>query len=324
MASTAGYTRHQLRTYAARAWTRWQRRLVIDPEVVRAIRRRCPRLRAVIISSASTEPTVEHAAETLGVDGRVSSAVDVYRVDDDEIFSAPVGIPAWLRRGRPKFFSRPGAVMHNSSSKKVSLLRMNYPEVFARNSVSVAITDNNYGEDRSWPHHFRHVVALNSRHPFSPILPAGSPCETIRIADATPIGMQAPAGRRFGWHGKLAPKSFEAPELSARLGVAAAHELESLRDRLRTARERASSEVDGSLRQRLASVGGELAETVDHYNRAAAREKPAIARSVYGLARELKRVRAELDRAGSECARIRHEMERVHSRAAAALVTRGA
>jgi len=322
MASTAGYTRGQLRAYAARAWTRWRRQLVIDPAVVEAMRRRCPRLRAVIISSASTAPTVEHAADTLGVDGYVSSAVDVYRIEEDEVFSAPAAIPSWLRRGRPLFFSRPGAVVHNSSSKKVSFLRMHYPEVFAPGVVSVAISDNNYGEDRSWPNHFRHVIALNSRHPFSPLLEKSSPCESIQAVDALPIASDVARHRRFDWHGKLRPFASSGKPLAERFVDGELDRLEELRERLRVARDRASSEVDGSLRRHMAAIGSRLTDAVDKYNAAPIGEKPALARSVYRLVRELRRARSALERAGRDCARIRHEMECLHATAARAVATR--
>jgi hypothetical protein len=199
---------------------------------------------------------------------------------------------------------------------------MNYPEVFAPGAVSVAISDNNYGEDRSWPNHFRHVIALNSRHPFSPLLQADSPCETIQAADAMPVACEILRHRRFGWHGKLKPYSLAGPDLTERFSNGELEELETLRDQLRVARDRISSEVDGSLRRHVAAVGARLAESVDRYNAAAATEKPAIARAVYRLVRDLKRARNALDRAGRDCAHIRHEMECLHARAARTLAVR--
>src|SRR5262249_21694470 len=161
----AGYSVEQLSAFCDRAWRRWQKRLVVDAGAIAAIRENCPRLKAVLLSSASTTPTVEHAARKLGVDGFVSSALDVYADGESMVYSAPIGLPRGLRVRRPRFFSRPGAVIHNSAANKVRLLRMDYPEVFASGAVSVGVTDNNYGEDRTWPDHFTHVVALNSRHP---------------------------------------------------------------------------------------------------------------------------------------------------------------
>ena len=105
--------------------------------VVNAIREHCPKLRAILLSSASTAPTVEHAARKLGVDGYVSSDVDVYAEGDTQVYSAPTGLPRALGRRRPRFFSRPGAVVHNAAVNKVNLLLANYPEVYAPGAISV-------------------------------------------------------------------------------------------------------------------------------------------------------------------------------------------
>jgi hypothetical protein len=322
MASTAGYTREEVRTYTERAWRRSQPSMVVDAEVIDAVRRHCRRLKAIILSSASTAPTVEHAASVLGVDGFVSSAVDLYSVDDNEVFSAPLGIPRWLRRGRPRFFSRPGAVVHNSADNKVNFLRVHFPEVFSPASVSVGISDNNYGEDCSWPDHFDHVVALNTRHPFSPFIRSSSPCRTIHSVDATPVAGEAWDRKRFGWLGTLRAEELGNGELLRRLLGGEHDRLESLYERLRGAREHAARAADGSLRQRVANTGMELARTVDTYNRSADKHRKVLARDLYSLDRQLRRVRAQLERARRECARICHEAELLHDHAARTVAVR--
>ncbi len=324
MSSAAGYTREQLRGYAERAWVRWQDRLVIDASVIAGIRERCKRLNAILLSSASTEPTVEHAAAKLGVDGFVSSAVDLYppREGEAEVFSAPVGLPAWLRGGRPRFFSRPGAVIHNSGANKVSLLRMHHPEAFAPGVVSVAISDNNYGEDRTWPDHFQHVVALNSRHPFSPFVDKSSPCRSLHVLDAAPAAEEARLLERFAWHGTLQPVSLCNGELVERFGHGIHTRLEALRERLRESRQGVSSRVDSSLRHRVAGLGVQLADAIDGYNLAAGRQRTRIAREIDRMASRLRHDRGRLERAARECARIGHDLERVHQRVARALVVR--
>jgi hypothetical protein len=280
-------------------------------------------LRGVILSSASTAPTVAHAAAKLGVDGFVSSAVDVYADAGRDVYSAPAGLPAAVRRGRPLYFSRPGAVVHNAAGHKVSLLRAHHPEVFAPGTVSVGVTDNNYGEDRTWPDHFTHVVALNSRHPFSPFVAADSPCASIRAADALPCAPARPAEPPPRWHGTLRACTYDRSALTARLESGAlARRLESLVDQLRAARERAARAVDASVRAGVASAGAGLADAVDRYNLAPAAEKVAIGRELARLAPTARRMRARLRRAGRECARIQHEIERAHAEAARLLVVR--
>jgi len=323
MSSAAGYNREQLETFCERAWRRWERRLVVDAAVVDAIRDHCPRLRAILLSSASTAPTVEHAASKLGVDGFVSSGVDLYADGGTEIFSAPVGLPRALGRRRPRFFSRPGAVVHNAAVNKVNLLHAHYPEVFVPGTVSVGMTDNNYGEDRTWPDHFTHVVALNARHPFSPFVASSSPCASIQMVDALPTGMSA-TEKSLAWHGKLRAGAYDRGALSAHLGPGPLERIEAAVAQLRVARERAAQAVDASFRARLVAVGTALSEAVDRYNNASARQRAVIAREMAGLSRRARRMRARLARAGRECARIQHELERLHNEAARFIVSREA
>lgn len=321
MSSASGYTRAQLDAFCERAWRRWERRLVVDANVISAIREHCPRLRAILLSSASTEPTVAHAARKLGVDGYVSSGVDVYADGESEIYSAPIGLPRVLGRRRPRFFSRPGAVVHNAALNKVKLLHVHYPEVFAPGVVSVGITDNNYGEDRTWPDHFTHVVALNARHPFSPFVAAASPCASIQMVDALPAALNA-TEKSLAWHGKLRAGAYDRGTLSAHLGPGPLERIESAVTRLRTARERAAEAVDASCRAGLVAIGGALADAAQRYNEASARQRRAIAREMASLARRARRMRARLARASRDCARIQHELEHLHNEAARFLVSR--
>jgi len=318
MSAAAGLSREQLAAYAQRAWRRYEDRLVVTPEVVEAIRRACPRLRKVLLSSASTSPTVEHAAQTLGADGFVASSVDLYDDDGTPVYSAPVDLPALFRVRRPRFFSRPGAVLHNAAERKVSLLRMRYPEVFASGVVSVGISDNNYGEDRSWSDHFRHVVALNSRYPFSPFVSRPSPCESIHSVDARPSGgaqWQASAGR-------LGDCEHDRETLSRMLGGEELTRLEGLRGQLRSARAAAAAAREVLPRSVLASIVSRLTEAVEEYNVAATAHKAALGREVHALSRRLRRLRVRLGPLERSCHRVLHEIDLLHSRAARAVVER--
>jgi hypothetical protein len=239
------------------------------------------------------------------------------------VYSAPVGVPMGLGRRRPRFFSRPGAVIHNSAANKVSFLRVHYPEVFAPGTVSVGVTDNNYGEDRTWPNFFTHVVALNSRHPFSPFVAADSPCSSIQMVDAVPAGAaDLVRERKLRWHGKLRPGVYDRSELAVRFGAAELGRIEVLVEQLRAARERTAQAVDASCRSSLAALGAALTDAVDRYNRASARQKAAIGRELARLSRNARKLRARVARAGRDCARIEHDLERLHDEAARFLVTR--
>jgi len=321
MANLAGSSRERIESCVDRAWRRWERRLVVTRATVDAMRRSCPKLRAVLLSSASTVPTVAHAAAKLGADGYVASAIELYPSEESEVYAAPAAVPRWLRRERPAYFSRPGAVFHNAADNKAALLRMRYPEVFARDAVSVAISDNNYNEDRSWPDHFSHVVALNSRHPFSPFVGTGSPCRSIQAVDAVPLESGGRDGR-FRWLGTLTASDLDASALLARFGIRELGELEALADELRAARSRAAEVVDVTVRSRVAEVVGRLGEAVDRYNDAAGVEKKKIAAELYTLSREVRRLETTSRAAGAGVARIQHAIDRLHHGIAARLVAR--
>jgi hypothetical protein len=321
MANLAGLSRERIESCVDRAWRRWEHRLVVTRATIDAIRRSAPKLRAVLLSSASTVPTVAHAAAKLGADSYVASAIELYPSEQSEIYAAPAAVPRWLRRGRPTYYSRPGAIYHNAADNKAALLRMRHPEVFARDAVSVAISDNNYNEDRSWPEHFSHVVALNSRHPFSPFVPASSPCRSIQALDAAPLESGGRAGR-FRWLGTLTACDLDGSALLARFGIRELGELEALADELRSARSHAAEALDLTVRSRIADVVTRLGEAVDRYNDASGAEKQAIGHELQTLSREVRRLDGSSRAAGRDVARIQHAIDRIHHGIATRLVAR--
>ncbi len=321
MANLAGSSREHIERCVDRAWRRWEHRLVVTRNVLDAVRRRCPKLRAVLLSSASTTPTVAQAAARLGADGYVASDIELYSKGDEEVYSAPAAVPRWLRRGRPEFFARPGAVFHNAAENKAALLRMRYPEVFAASAVSVGISDNNHNEDRSWPEHFAHAIALNSRHPFSPFVGTASPCRTIQIVDAAPLESGGHAGR-YRWLGGLAKRDIAAPALLARFGIRELGELEALADELRVERGRAAVAVDVTTRGRVVGAVTRLGDAVNRYNTASNGEKPALARKLYALARDVRRLEARARAAGRGVTRLQQHMDRLHQAIATELAPR--
>jgi len=321
MANVAGLTREQVDRCVDRAWRRWQHRQVVTREAIEELRRRRRRLQAVVLSSASTVPTVAHAARQLGVDGYVASEVDLYPDESTEVYSAPAGVPVWFRRGRPKFFSRPGAVVHNAAGNKVSLLRERYPEIFSSSATAVGITDNNYGEDRTWSEHFTHVVALNSRHPFSPFVGGSSPCRTIQAADAVPAAVGR--GRAsYEWLGTLAPRRLDAKRLVEEYGGHDLAMLESLLADLRSARARVAEAIDGSARMRVAGLVARMNETVERYNAAASDQKAKLAAELDRMARKARRLESRMRAAGRAAARVQHDIEALHHRIARAIAPR--
>jgi hypothetical protein len=315
MSMTAGYTHSELQTYAARAWQRWNAQLVVTRESIDEIRRTCPNLRGIVLSSASTEPTVAHAAAELGVDGFVSSTVDVVadgagrhgEAHAGDVYTGPADLPRWITRRRAGVLSRPGAVIHNAAEKKVSLLRMRYPEIFAQGTVSVAVSDNNYGEDRSWSDHFVHVIGLNSKHPYSPIVHAESPCRSIHAVDAAP--QQTPVRPMKPAMGHLMFGDFDRDRLEQRIGVDILPRLEYFAARLVEMRDGLAPDRDDSLRRRLAVIAVSTADTVARYNEANGAVKAAIAKELARLDRKRQRVRSELARGGRQCARVECEIE---------------
>jgi hypothetical protein len=321
MANVAGLTREQVDRCVDRAWRRWQHRQVVTAETIDELRRRRPRLRAVVLSSASTAPTVAHAARQLGVDGYVASEVDLYPSASSEVYSAPAGVPIWFRKGRPEFFSRPGAVVHNAAGNKIALLRERYPEIFSTSTTAVGITDNNYGEDRTWSEHFAHVIALNSRHPFSPFIATASPCRTIQAVDAVPAAVGRGAAR-FEWLGTLTPRRLEEDRLRGEYGGHDLAMLESLLADLRSARARVAEAVDGSVRMRVANLVARMNEAVECYNAASADEKPKLATELNRMAREARRLESRMRAAGRAAARVQHDIEALHHRIARSLVAR--
>lgn len=324
MARASSYSAGQLEAFAERAWRRSRHRLVIDAEVVRRIRDHCPGLKAVIVSSASTAPTVTHAAAQLGVDGFISSDVDHYDREGERLSSSPTSVSRWFMVRRPRQLSRPGAVFHNSSVEKVRLLHMHHPEMFADGVVSVGISDNNFGEDRHWPDYFTHAVALNSTNPFSPFVGAHSPCRSIAVVDASPIGARPIGDRKLGWHGSLADRQLVASELAGSLGERCLERLTELETSLQSERQRLACGPETTPRLELAEVGARIAAAVDVYNESTGSERAAAARRLHALERRLRQLRRDLDRSTRGCSIVQHALA-VHLRRAGIEITgRGA
>ncbi|HTP28381.1 MAG TPA: hypothetical protein VMK12_22340 [Anaeromyxobacteraceae bacterium] len=165
-----------LRMLAQRVWRRYQCDQVIEREDLAWLRSRCPAIR-ILITSASPKPTLEVAAEALGVDDIVYSAIE----EHEGYFSSPYQIDRLFLLKPPRRISGPNQVRFNSGRVKIETLLERYPEL-ADGVVSVGISDTGYGEDHCWAEHFTRVVDVNSSTPFPAIVPATSPVQEIHSA----------------------------------------------------------------------------------------------------------------------------------------------
>jgi hypothetical protein len=166
-----------LRMLAQRVWDRYAGDQVIEREDLQGLRSRCPGIR-IVIASASPKPSLEVAAEALGVDDVIYSAVEEHA----GYLSSPYQLNRLFLLGEPKWISGPRQVRINSGRAKIATLLARYPELADPRVVSVGISDTGYGEDHCWAEHFTRVIDVNSSTPFPPILLAGSPLQEIHSA----------------------------------------------------------------------------------------------------------------------------------------------
>ena len=133
-----------VRELATRVWARHAPDQTVEREDLAWLRRRCPEAR-IVLSSASPREIAEVAAHELGFDEVVAST--------------------------------PGAI--NGGRAKLAELRARYLELTTPGAVTVGISDTGYGEDHCWIEAFTHVVDVNSRTPFPPLVPATSPLRAV-------------------------------------------------------------------------------------------------------------------------------------------------
>ncbi len=179
-----------LRMLAQRVWRRYGCDQVIEREDLDWLRSRCPQLR-IVIASASPQPSLEVAAEALGVDDIVYSTVEEHA----GYLSSPYQVGRLFQLGEPRRMSGPGQGRINSGRAKVETLLARYPDLADPGVVSVGISDTGYGEDHCWVEHFTRVVDVNSSAPFPPIVPAASPVQEIHSAAVLTRSERARRGR---------------------------------------------------------------------------------------------------------------------------------
>ncbi|HQY64547.1 MAG: haloacid dehalogenase-like hydrolase [Myxococcales bacterium] len=272
--------------------TRVLRRHAADQTLDRAdldwLRARCPGLR-VVLSSASPRPIVEAAAAELGADDFLSTEVE--ELEDGS--SAPCDLSRLGRPlGAPGHISRPSRQRINAGPAKLEALCARYPDLLDPEVESVGMTDTGYGEDHSWTELFRTVIDVNSTAPFPPVVSYASPTRAVHSA------LLLTRAERDGAPPRL--PTAEARELSARelgevLGGLPA-EIEALAGQLAAA-EAEHADARDAARAALLAVEPELEATVERYNDASPRARPAE------LA-ELGRLLAQRDRLGARIVEI--------------------
>ncbi len=136
-----------VRKLAQRVWDRHTGRQVITRADLDWVRTRCPDVE-IILTSASPKPTVELAAQMLGIDLCAFSTLD--RI--------------------------------NSGEEKVLRLRELRPDILDGDVVTAGITDTQYGEDHCWAKYFDTVVDINSSWPFPGSVPADSAVREVHSA----------------------------------------------------------------------------------------------------------------------------------------------
>ncbi|MHB8875981.1 MAG: HAD family hydrolase [Myxococcaceae bacterium] len=160
-------------------WRRQEPDMVIRREDLAWLRERIPGLQ-IILSSASPTVVLEVAAAELGVDAFIGTEVERH----EGRLSAPLlrGLPLLLVPERPHRFSPPSRYRLNASYDKIRHLLERFPGIFDPGVTSVGISDNGYGEDGAFAEFFTHVIDVNSRMPFPPIVGASSPLREVHSA----------------------------------------------------------------------------------------------------------------------------------------------
>lgn len=294
-----------LRLLARRVWDRFGRDQVIEREDLAWLRARCPGIR-VVIASASPQPTLEVAAEALGVDDVVYSTLE----ERDGFFSSPFQVHRLFLQPRPRRIGGPSHTRINSNRAKIETLFARYPELADPRVVSVGMTDTGYGEDHCWARHFTRVVDVNSSAPFPPFVDAASPLQEIHSAS---LLTRSERERRAGGDPDyLDPRrppamgrggSFRAEDIATALGERAA-QVEALSAEMER---RASGTVDDrrALQAQADELKARIEVTVRSYNDGSGRERCAALAELRRELREkgaLRRRLVRLERPVSEIA----------------------
>jgi hypothetical protein len=311
-----------LRMLAQRVWDRYRCDQVIEREDLTWLRSRCPAIR-VLITSASPRPSLEVAAEELGVDDIVYSAIE----EHEGYFSSPYQIDRLFLLKRPTRIAGPGEVRFNSGRAKIETLLARYPAL-ADGAVSVGISDTGYGEDHCWAEHFTRVIDVNSTAPFPPVVRAASPVQEIHSAQVLTRSERARrgAGEAAYLDQRRGPNTspdrvFAAPELARLLGHVT-EEVERLTCRFEEHARSLTSDVrmiDGEVKE----VQNRIGTIATAFNEAPAHERGAVMAALRHELRKERSLRRRLARLERPLSAVAFELGRLLTRSRADLFADG-
>jgi hypothetical protein len=300
-----------LRVLAQRVWDRYSGDQVIERQDLEELRARCPGIR-IVMCSASPKPSLEVAAEALGLDDVLYSAVEEHAGH----LSSPYQLNRLFLLGEPRWISGPRQLHINSGRAKIAALLARHPALADPAVPSVGMSDTGYGEDHCWAEHFTRVVDVNSATPFPPIVLAGSPLREIHSAEV--LTRSERARRAAGEPGYLDPRRathrspdvvYARAELEERLGPIVGEverltaSLEDGRSDLAAARRLLLDELEG-VEGRLDAVAAAFNAASRHERRAALRALRRELRDERSCRRRLARLERPLSEIACTLARL--------------------
>lgn len=234
-----------VRELARELWRRLAPYQVILPEDIAWIRSFYPQAK-LILSSASPQPVLDAARESLGFDAAFCTEIE--RVDG--YYSAPVEMPFGIGARVPRRLA--AGYWDNASERKVERMRAAFPDL--GQVETVGFSDASHGEDHTWAEHFHKVVDVNSPTPYAPIVSGRSPLREVHSAVILPGAAKAPTA---GW-------SFDRRGLEELL-ARETHLADAVTSRYLTL-QTSLEERGRELRERLAAIGRDLEQAAAEYN----------------------------------------------------------
>lgn len=241
-----------VRVLARELWRRLAPHQVIRPEDIAWVRENYPQAK-LILSSASPQPVLDAARDTLGFDGAFCTEIESV----DGYYSAPTEAPFVIGARIPRRIA--AQYWDNASERKVHRLLQAYPDL--GQVETVGFTDASHGEDHAWAEHFHVVVDVNSPTPFAPIVGGASPLREVHSAVLLPGGTQ-----------KAQPGSIFDRTRLEKLLEREAHLADAVTSRYQQLQS-ALEDKGRDLREKLVAAGRELETAVAEYNASVGRAR---------------------------------------------------
>jgi phosphoserine phosphatase len=247
-----------VRVLARELWRRLAPFQVILPEDIAWIRTFYPQAK-LILSSASPQPVLDAARESLGFDAAFCTEIESV----DGYYSAPIEMPFGIGARIPRRIA--AGYWDNASERKVERMLAAFPDL--GQAETVGFSDASHGEDHTWAEHFHKVVDVNSPTPYAPIVSGRSPLREVHSAVLLPGGAPKHAGLSFDRAG--------LEQLLAR----EAHLADAVTSRYQTL-QTTVEEAGRELRERLAAIGRDLEQAVAEYNASVGRARKAAFKKI--------------------------------------------